>query len=93
MTAIFTWLLHQAIPFLVDLGVKYGLPAAAEWVLQKWPFIPKSIVDSVMKIISDAVDAIEGNHPSSPEGKAIRSQAKLDARTAISNPSDTKGLD
>lgn len=95
MTAIFVWLLHQALPFLIDLAVKYGLPSVAQWVMKKWPFIPKSIVDGVMKIINDAVAAIEGVTPSDPIHVAARAEATQKARDCVGAACmvDTKGLD
>lgn len=95
MSAIFGWLLKQALPFLIDLAVAYGLPKAAEWVLKKWPFIPKAIVDNVMRIISDALAAIQGNHPSDPAGREVRKVAKQKARDCVGAAcmADTKGLD
>ena len=48
-----------------------------------------------MKIITDAVDAIEGNHPVSDVGMAVRAEAKQKARDCVGAAcvSDTKSLD
>lgn len=95
MTAIFAWLLQQALPFLIDLAVAYGLPKAAEWVLKKWPFIPKVLVDKVLAIIASALAEIQGNHPKDPVGREVRKVAKQKARDCVGAACmvDTKGLD
>lgn len=93
MSAILLCLLHHAVPLLVDLAVKYGLPAASQWILKVWPKVPQAVIDGIMQAITAAVNALEGVHPASPEAKAIRTQAKVDCRSAISSACDTKGLD
>lgn len=52
-------ILKFLLPILTSLAINVGLPAAAEWLLKKLPFIPKDVLDSIIKIIADAIGGIE----------------------------------
>lgn len=52
-------ILKFMLPYLVSLAVNVGLPAAAQWLLKRLPFISKATMDAIIKIISDALNGIE----------------------------------
>jgi hypothetical protein len=88
-------ILKWILPIVVDLAVKWGAPAAIEWIMKKLPFIPKQLLEELVLIIKKAVEDLANVTPQTPEAVAIRKEAKQKARDCVGAMcvSDTKGLD
>ncbi len=71
------------LPVVIDLAIKWGIPAAAEWLMKKVPFVSKELIDQLMSIVKRAIEELSGYHPTSPEGVALRRMAKQEAKQCI----------
>lgn len=90
---MWNFILKMVLPFVVDMALKFGLPPAMEWILKKFPFVPKEILQGIVEIIKKA---IENHSAATPEGrKIVRAVAKRDVRRKCSGTacvSETKSL-
>lgn len=91
---MWAWFLKWILPVLVDIAIKFGMPAVLEWIIKKFPFIPKQVIEQIFAIIAKALDDIDGN-PDPVEARRIRAEAKRMARqcVGVACKPTTKGLD
>lgn len=85
------WLVKLLLPFAVDLAIRWGIPA----LVKKFPFLPTDLLNKLVALVEQAIQDLSGYHPTSPEGVAVRSLAKREAKQCIGAfcEAKTKGLD
>lgn len=87
---MWSWILKWILPFLVDIAIKFGMPAVLEWLVKKFPFVPKAVIEQILAIIAKALDDIDGD----ADPKEVRAAAKRQARecVGVACKPTTKGL-
>lgn len=84
MAAIIKMIWAFVGPMLVDLALTVGIPGAMKWLAEKFPWVPKFVIDGVIAFLKAVLDGIKGV-------KEVSSEAAAEIRSIkASNMSDVE---
>jgi len=74
------------IKILIEIALTIGLPPFLEWLMKKFPWLPRDVVDKLVEIIKKYLEAIEGVKDRTAI-KALKREARRECRGVACPPS------